>query len=62
MKQEGKSIKYLESYILSTVGRTAWELFQQDVEDPFLQELLQLSYKNEPTSFLGIDQRIFGTI
>ena len=47
--------KILGELYISTVGRTAWELFQQDVEDPFLHELLQLSYKKESSSFLGIE-------
>ena len=43
-----------EKYI-NTVGRTAWALFQQDVEDPFINELLQLSFEKEKTGFLGIE-------
>ncbi|MEB6548983.1 hypothetical protein MXL46_07720 [Heyndrickxia sporothermodurans] len=48
--------KILGEMYISTVGRTAWELFQQDVEDPFLKELIKLSYRKDQDKFLGIDR------
>ena len=40
----------------SLVGKTAWMLFQQDVKDPYLQDLIKKSYVREKDSFLQIDE------
>ena len=40
----------------SLVGKTAWMLFQQDVKDPYLQDLIKKSYWREKDSFLQIDE------
>lgn len=38
------------------VGRTAWQLFQQDIEDRYLQQLIKKSIELEKGSFLHIDE------
>ncbi|WP_423410454.1 EH signature domain-containing protein [Heyndrickxia sp. MSNUG] len=55
-KETKKKINIIlgELYI-SIVGRTAWNLFQHDTEDFFLQELLYLSYEKDKTNFIGIE-------
>ncbi len=40
----------------SLVGKTVWMLFQQDVKDPYLQDLIKKSYLREKDSFLQIDE------
>jgi hypothetical protein len=48
--------KILTTKYTSIVGRTAWELFQHDITDLFLQDLIRDSYMNEPETFLGIKE------
>ena len=40
----------------SLVGKTAWMLFQQDVKDSYLQDLIKKSYWREKDTFLQIDE------
>ncbi|MEH6908512.1 hypothetical protein, partial [Neobacillus drentensis] len=48
--------KILSTRYTSIVGRTAWELFQQDISDVFLQDLIRDSYKREMDTFIGIKE------
>jgi hypothetical protein len=48
----------LSTRYTSIVGRTAWELFQQDVTDVFLQELIRESFSKELDTFLGIKEKL----
>ncbi|MCM3691480.1 hypothetical protein M3189_09150 [Neobacillus niacini] len=48
--------KILSTRYTSLVGRTAWELFQHDISDVFLQELIRDSFKRESDSFIGIKE------
>jgi hypothetical protein len=40
----------------SLVGRTAWELFQHDTSDEFLQDLIRGAFVREPESFVGMSE------
>jgi hypothetical protein len=40
----------------SLVGRTAWELFQQDISDEFLQDLIRNAFPKEPETFVGMSE------
>jgi hypothetical protein len=48
--------KILASRYTSIVGKTAWDLFQQDISDPLLLELIRDSYHKERETFLGIKE------
>lgn len=52
--------RILDTRYTSIVGRTAWDLFQQDISDPFLQDLIGSSYFKEPETFLGINEELLG--
>jgi hypothetical protein len=40
----------------SAVGQRAWALFQHDISDPFLQDLIRGCYFRDRVGFLGIDE------
>ncbi|MED2971811.1 hypothetical protein P4361_05915 [Fictibacillus sp. B-59209] len=47
----------LSSKYTSLVGRTAWHLFQQDIKDAYLQDLVKKSINRERGFFLHIDEK-----
>jgi hypothetical protein len=60
---ENKETRHKINRILTTrytieVGRTAWDLFQQDISDEFLQDLIRASYSKEMETFLGIKEAL----
>ncbi|MDG4658197.1 hypothetical protein P6P90_15300 [Ectobacillus antri] len=57
-KTRRKINKILTTRYTGVVGKTAWDLFQQDISDPFLQELIRDSYFKEPQTFLGIKEEM----
>lgn len=67
---EGKATRHKINEILtarytSLVGRTAWELFQQDTSDGFLQDLIRKAYQKEPETFVGMSDgflKVFKTV
>lgn len=61
--EESDETKRKINHILTTryvgiVGRTVWGLFQQDIVDLFLQDLIRSSYSIEKDTFLGLDEEM----